>query len=122
MQTNPITIIGQIPAKANNYVATGHGIIKNDVVRRYEHHAVLQLRSAYHGMTINEPFTICIDVYQRSMRYDLDNSLKTFLDVLQMAGVIADDNQCMHIMAHKHVDARNPRCTFTIETAMDSLF
>ncbi len=56
------------------------------------------------------------------MRYDLDNSLKTLLDCLQQVGAIADDKDCMRIVAEKHIDKDRPRVIFGIEPLQGNLF
>ena len=61
-------------------------------------------------------------VYESSVRYDLDNALKTILDCLQMVKAITDDNLCRKIVAEKHIDKNNPRVVFTIEPHEQNLF
>lgn len=122
MQSEVITIFGQVPAKANNYQVTANGIVKGSIVKAYEKAAILQLNARWHYGTITERFTLQIDIYYASERYDLDNSLKTFLDILQYAKIIANDSQCYHIEAHKHIDKRAPRVCFRLITAENRLF
>lgn len=118
-------IFGQVVAKANSYLAVGGSagrhIIKNDRIRAYEREFVRQCR-IYKGRMISHRFKLLIAVYQRSTRFDLDNSLKTVLDCLQQAKAITDDNMCYSIHAEKRIDKYNPRIVFTLEEIEPTLF
>lgn len=112
------TIYGQVVSKANNYQvgSDGHGrryIIKSDAIREYERSFMEQCR-IYKDRNINCHFTLYVAVYESSMRFDLDNSLKTLLDCLQMVKAITDDNLCRKIVAEKHIDKYRPRVVFGI--------
>ena len=76
----------------------------------------------YRNRRINAPFRILIDMYHSSNRFDLDNSLKTVLDLLQDVGAITNDNLCVGIEATKHIDRSNPRVVFGIEEIEPRLF
>ncbi len=89
-------------------------IIKDGILRAYERSFCSQC-TIYRNRGINAPFRLLIDVYHSSNRFDLDNSLKTVLDLLQDVGAITNDNLCMGIEATKHVDKNNPRVVFGIE-------
>lgn len=120
------TIFGQVVAKANSYQAVpdsfgGKRIIKNQQIRRYEQLFSSQCK-LYKGMGINAKFRLKIIVYQSSMRFDLDNSLKTVLDCLQMVGAITDDNLCYEIQAAKEIDKKRPRIIFSLEEIEPKLF
>lgn len=83
-------IHGQIIAKANHYQAVpGKGgtkrIIKDEVIRTYEHSFMEQCR-VYRNRHIASRFRLFVRVWHSSIRFDLDNSLKTLLDCLQMVG------------------------------------
>ena len=113
------TIYGQVVSKANNYQVgnDGHGrryIIKSDAIREYERSFMEQCR-IYKYRNINSHFTLYVAVYESSVRYDLDNALKTLLDCLQMVKAITDDNLCRKIVAEKHIDKHRPRVVFGIE-------
>ena len=100
------TIYGQVIAKANNYQAVPgkdgqKRIIKNDRIREYEKSFCLQCKK-YRGKRI-------------SGRFDLDNTLKTILDCLQMVEAITNDSLCFEIHAEKRIDRRNPRVEFGME-------
>lgn len=69
----------------------------------------------YRNRGVNAPFRLLIDVYHSSRRFDLDNSLKTVLDLLQDVGAITNDNLCVGIQATKHIDRDNPRIVFVLE-------
>lgn len=106
------TIYGQIIAKANHYQAVpGKGdtkrIIKDGKIRAYERSFISQCR-IYKNKGISSRFRLFVRVWHSSVRFDLDNSLKTLLDCLQMVGAITDDNLCFQIEAEKHLDKYHP--------------
>lgn len=122
------TIYGQVIPKANNYVAVnnGHGgqrLVKNDTMHQYEKSFSLQCRK-YRNKRIATEFRLYCVVYQRSKRFDLDNSIKTILDCLQYVGAITDDNLCVEIVAKKRVDKANPRVEYGLQEVVteQSLF
>ena len=120
------TIYGEVIAKANHYLAVpdsagGKRIIKDDAIRSYETSFVRQC-VIYKDKFINAPFGLVIDVYYSSNRFDLDNSLKTILDCLQMCRAISNDNLCMKIEATKHIDRNTPRVVFGIIEYEPNLF
>ena len=107
------TIFGQIVAKANHYQAVpGRNgekrIIKDDKIRAYERSFIEQC-TKYRNRRISSRFRLFVRVWHSSVRFDLDNSLKTLLDCLQMVEAIMDDKLCFQIEAEKHIDKRNPR-------------
>lgn len=122
-------ITGQIVAKANNYQAVpdkatgGRRIIKNSRVRAYERNFLKQCR-IYAGRMIDRPFELIVTVYYLHGNFDLDNSLKTLLDCLQLAGAITNDNLCKRIDATKRIDPYRPRVEFSLipDPAPPSLF
>ena len=119
------TIYGQVVAKANHYQAVPgkngeRRIIKDAAIRNYETSFVLQCRK-YRDMKINRPFRFECDVYYTDNNHDLDNSIKTVLDCLQMAGAITNDNLMHELTARKHI-SQQPRITFGIEVLQKSLF
>lgn len=117
-------IHGQVPAKANHYQAvggyTGRRIIKDSVIRAYERSFFSQCR-IYKGRGVDSPFELFIKVFQSSTRYDLDNSLKTILDCLEMVGAITDDNLCYRIEALKFIDKSRPRIEYGLLTKQQYL-
>lgn len=121
------TIFGQVIAKANHYLvvpdAHTHGkrLIKDEELRSYEKNFILQCK-VYRDRLISRPFRLVIDVYQSSNRFDLDNSLKTILDLLQYVHAITDDNLCMKIEATKHIDRERPRVVYSLQEYEPSLF
>ena len=112
------TIYGQVIGKSNNYIIGNSGesrhIIKNPQIREYESIFARQCK-LYRDKRISGRFTLFVAVYQSSIRYDLDNSLKTVLDCLQMVNAITNDSQCFKIVAEKRLDKVNPRVVFSIE-------
>lgn len=110
-------IHGQIIAKANHYQAvSGKGgtrrIIKDEIIRAYERSFMEQCKT-YRNRRISSRFRLFVRVFHSS-RFDLDNSLKTLLDCLQMVNAITDDKLCYQIEAEKHLDKYHPRIEFTI--------
>lgn len=114
------TIFGKPIAKANHYLATPHGIVKDSVIRAYEQEFLRQC-VFYRDKQINVPFALNIDVYFATNASDLDNILKTALDCLQECGAITNDNLCMKIAARKYVSKR-PRLEFSITPIETTLF
>lgn len=113
------TIFGQVISKANNYQVGNdkHGaryIIKSQEIREYERTFKEQC-TIYKDKHIDGRFTLFVAVYESSIRYDLDNALKTILDCLQYVGAIKNDNLCAKIIAEKRIDKRNPRVVFAIQ-------
>ena len=111
-------IHGQIIAKANHYQAVPgkfgqKRIIKDEIIRAYERFFMEQCK-VYRNRRISSRFRLFVRVWHSSERFDLDNSLKTLLDCLQMAGAIADDKLCYQIEAEKHLDKYRPRIEFAI--------
>lgn len=111
-------IHGQIIAKANHYQAVpGKGgtkrIIKDEKIRAYEK-SFIQQCSTYKGRRITSRFRLFVRVFHSSVRFDLDNSLKTLLDCLQMVGAIEDDKLCFQIEAEKRIDKYHPRIEFAL--------
>lgn len=111
-------IHGQIVAKANHYQAVPgkfgkKRIIKDEVIRAYEHSFIEQCKM-YRNRRIATRFRLFVRVCHSSVKFDLDNSLKTLLDCLQMVGAITDDNLCFQIEAEKHLDKYHPRIEFAL--------
>lgn len=111
-------IYGQIIAKANHYQAVpgkfgAKRIIKDEKIRAYEKLFMQQCR-IYRNRGISSRFRLFVRVFHSSVRFDLDNSLKTLLDCLQMVGAITDDKLCFQIEAEKKIDKYHPRIEFAI--------
>lgn len=111
-------IHGQIIAKANHYQAVPgkngtKRIIKDEVVRTYERSFMEQCKT-YKNKRISSRFRLFVRVYHSSPRFDLDNSLKTLLDCLQMVEAIEDDKLCYQIEAEKKIDKYHPRIEFAL--------
>ena len=111
-------IHGQIVAKANHYQAVPgkageRRIIKDEVIRAYER-SFMEQCTKYRNRRISSRFRLFVRVWHSSVRFDLDNSLKTLLDCLQMAGAITDDKLCFQIEAEKRIDKYHPRIEFAI--------
>ena len=112
------TIFGQVIAKPNHYQAVpgkfgAKRIIKDEKIRAYEK-SFMQQCKIYRNKGISSRFRLFVRVYHSSVRFDLDNSLKTLLDCLQMVGAITDDKLCFQIEAEKKIDRYHPRIEFAI--------
>ncbi len=112
------TINGQIIAKANHYQAVPgkfgtKRIIKDEKIRAYEK-AFMQQCKTYKNRRISSRFRLFVRVWHSSAKFDLDSSLKTLLDCLQMVNAITDDKLCYQIEAEKHLDKYCPRIEFAI--------
>ncbi len=111
-------VYGQIIAKANHYQAVPgkYGvkrIIKDEKIRAYERTFMEQCEK-YKNKRISSRFRLFVKVFHSSVRFDLDNSLKTLLDCLQMVGAIEDDKLCFQIEAEKRIDKHRPRVEFAL--------
>lgn len=111
-------IHGQIIAKANHYQAVPDKngekrIIKDEKIRAYEH-SFMEQCTKYRDRRISSRFRLFVRVWHSSVRFDLDNSLKTLLDCLQMVGAITDDKLCFQIEAEKRIDKYHPRIEFAL--------
>ena len=115
------TIYGQPPSKSNSYkviAVNGHSKLgKTDATKQYETSFFMQCTLRRKG--ICRRFKLTIDVFFRSDRSDLDNSLKVVLDCLQTSGSIKNDRLCAEIHARKLIDKKNPRIEFTIEELIE---
>lgn len=109
-------IHGQPPSKSNSYkiikIKGFSKLGKTKALEQYEQSFFMQcsLRCA----KINKRFKLDVDVYFKSDRPDLDNSLKVILDCLQTCKAITNDRLCAEIHARKLIDAENPRIEFEI--------
>ena len=111
------TIYGQPPSKSNSYkviIVNGHPKLgKTDATKKYELDFYMQCSLRKKG--ICKRFKLTVDVYFRSDRSDLDNSLKIILDCLQSSESIKNDRLCAEIHARKLIDKKNPRIEFWVE-------
>ena len=120
-------IYGQILAKANHYtVAMNRGsgerhIMLDEAYREYQRTFIEQCH-IYANKLIDCPFLLHVHVWHSNARFDLDNSLKSLLDLLQDVHAIRDDNLCIGIMAVKHIDRQHPRVEFCIYETQPKLF
>lgn len=120
------TIYGQVVGKSNNYLTVpdkdgGKRIIKNHAIRDYERNFMEQCK-VYKNKLIDGIFALKVEIYYNTKGSDLDNSLKTILDCLQMARAITNDNLCYKIEAEKKIDKRNPRIIFGIQEYNPRIF
>ncbi len=126
MLMNKEIIFGIFVSKTNHYQSvpdgmSGSRIILDEVYRKYQTNFLSQIQ-VYKDRLINSPFILYADVYYISNRFDLDNSIKSLLDLLQDANAITNDKLCIEIHAKKHLDRINPRVEFSIVETQPSLF
>ena len=111
-------IYGSPPSKSNQYkviTLNGHGsLAKTASLKEYEKRFYLEC-GTYRNKNIKGFFELYIDVYFASNRPDLDNALKSTLDCLQTCKAIANDRNCVKIVANKFIDPVRPRLEFTIK-------
>lgn len=117
---------GQILGKSNNYEIAndGHGgrrIIKNARMRANEELFLRQIK-LYRDMMIDCAFTLHAVFYQSSQAFDVDNSVKSLLDILQSARAITNDSHCVRLDVYKRIDPHNPRIIYAIEEHEPTLF
>lgn len=96
-------IHGQIVAKANHYQAVPG-----------KERSFIEQCKVYRNRRIATRFRLFVRVFHSSAKFDLDNSLKTLPDCLQMVGAITDDKLCFQIEAEKKLDKYRPRIEFAI--------
>lgn len=115
------TIYGQPPSKSNTYkiiTIRGHGKLgKTEAIKVYEQAFFMQC--SLRKKKISKRFKLTADVYFRSDRSDLDNSMKVILDCLQSCEAITNDRLCAEIHARKLIDKVHPRVEFSIEELME---
>lgn len=110
-----IIVYGEPVGKKNNYLAglskqKRPYIYKSKKLTDYEKYFVAECLKCYKGrMGINTQFDIIVEVYYRNLKNDLDNSVTTVMDCLQMAGIITDDALCRHATTWKIYDPHRPR-------------
>lgn len=116
-------ILGQVPSKSNCYKiitqkgkdGKSHGsLAKTDALHLYEKSFYLQC-SHYRNKNIKGLFELHVNIYNASQRNDLDNAMKAVLDCLQACKAIANDRNCIKIVAQKFVEKDNPRIEFGIK-------
>lgn len=116
MSQYKMTIIGQIPAKANSYqiirIAGHPSIKKTKAIEEYEKSFYLQCPCR--GKDIKGFFKVEIDIFFKSLSSDIDNAAKGILDCLQSCKVIHNDNHCLELHMRKFKDVANPRAEITI--------
>lgn len=105
-------VFGQVPSKSNSYRISGNRLFKTKQVTDYEKSFLLQCKEK--GRNIQGEFELYMDVYYTSKRPDLDGCTKVFLDCLQKAKVIRNDNRCVLLYLRKFVDKTNPRIEYQI--------
>jgi len=112
------TIYGQVPSKSNCYkiiTLSGHGsLAKTPALKLYEKSFYLQC-DKYRNLGIEGLFELVLNVFNESQRPDLDNAFKIVLDGLQGCGAVANDRNCIKIVAQKFVDKKNPRIEFELK-------
>ncbi len=65
---------------------------------------------------IDEPVSVCVDVYRKLDSGDIDNYAKGVLDALQASGILTNDRLVEELTLRKWVDRKRPRYHITIAT------
>ncbi len=90
-----IALLGHMPAKKNNWTPRkGGGIFLDKASQAEINGLIIQATSIARNWGVHklEHPRLRITFYVRDRRGDRDNKLSTLLDVLQKAGIIANDN------------------------------
>ena len=114
-------IHGKCPSKSNCYRIitvraqgkTHASLKKSETLTSYGKSFYLQC-SEYRNKMIKGFFEIHLNVYYENNRPDLDNCLKIILDCLQLCKAIANDRNCIKVVAQKFIDKENPRIEFEL--------
>lgn len=111
-----LEISGELASKANSRkLVTIHGkprFIKSDKAREWERIALYQIPPD-HKLGLTGAIRMTATIYYASNRPDLDPSL--LMDVLQKAGVYANDRQIQEQHLYKRKDPLNPRVLVVLE-------
>jgi len=117
MKEYNFTLLGQIPAKKNNY-RFGKNRFYNAKQKELDEF-ILDLTNQRNNYDARDDFPIktqCelnLELWQGD-RTDLDNQITTICDLLQNSGIIANDRQIKHIIAHKVVENNKPIVHITL--------
>ena len=120
-------IHGNPVGKANHYLAVpdtangGKRIILDDIYRAYQR-SFIQQCTIYKGRNIDRPFIFFMHAWLRTNAQDVDNILKSVLDLLQDVHAISNDALCRELHCVKHVDPIHPRIEFGIVELEPRLF
>lgn len=120
-------IFGNPVSKANHYQAVpdtangGRRLILDEIYKAYQKSFIEQCR-IYKGRGINRPFLFFIHAWFKTNAQDIDNTVKSVLDLLQDCGAVVDDSFCREVHAIKHVDPIHPRIEFCIVELEPRLF
>lgn len=119
-------IHGIVIGKSNHYFAISDSenkcrIVLDEKYKEYKKQFMAQVK-IYKDKMIGFPFILYADVFYINDSFDLDNSVKTLLDLLQDCHAITNDKLCLEIHARKHIDKRNPRVEFWVQEIQPTLF
>ena len=120
-------IHGNPIAKANHYMAVpdttsgGRRIVLDDVYKAYQKSFIEQCR-IYKDRGIDRPFIFFMHAWLRTNAQDVDNVVKSVLDLLQDVHAVANDSLCRELHCVKHVDPIHPRIEFCIVELEPRLF
>lgn len=101
--TNLFNIVGDIPAKKNNYRSSGGKFYIDKKANKGIYGILVQLASSRNRpkTPIVHPIRVVVEIYTPNMRRDLDNMITTLLDCMQKAGIIKNDNQVVALSGMK---------------------
>ena len=109
-----------LPPSVNSYwrsVSVKPGVTKVLISRdgRAWKKKALQLVAMQRTQVVTGPVSITLTVYFKDLRRDLDNTAKPVLDLLQAAGLYANDRQVTRLLMVRRVDKGNPRVEVQVE-------
>jgi len=90
-------------------------LAKTPALKKYELDFISQIPGQIRNINLSKAMKIKLYCTFKSKRPDLDNAPKAILDILQIAGVIKNDNLVYDLHLTKAVDKDNPRVDIEIE-------
>ncbi|HET7322653.1 MAG TPA: RusA family crossover junction endodeoxyribonuclease [Longimicrobiaceae bacterium] len=112
--SEPLRLTLPVPPSVNSYhrsVTTRSGVAKVLVSRagRAWKKKALQLAAMQRPQAVEGEVAVTLRVYFPGRRRDLDNVAKPCLDLLQAAGVLANDRHVWRLVMERRIDRGNPR-------------
>ncbi len=99
--------LSKVPVpKSNRYIRRKGGqVFKPPRVRNWEVRALWEIKNQYKGDPINREVSVNVTfILPNRRKRDIDNMLKSLWDILEKAGVIANDNLIFETRTLKVID------------------
>ncbi len=98
-----LTIIGRPISKKRSYrTSRNGGFYLSESYKKFENNAIAQIWEQCKPPKLAKPFKIGFEFYIHGKHHvDLDNMITSYMDVLQSAKVITDDDLALEIHAKK---------------------